>query len=111
MSDRFFVTYDLRPHPEGIAREDVPDGHGGADAVLIASIMRQPEGGQSILFVTLDGAQAPKGKALSALDHWKVWAMLTDVLAEEPSLADLHRDICRNTMRRIRQGFDIQGPV
>lgn len=41
---RYGVTYTVESHPDGILGNEVPDGHGAADALIVISMVRQKYG-------------------------------------------------------------------
>ena len=82
MSDteqRWHATYATHLHPEGLTREQVPEGHGACDALVIASLIYPSDGSFSSMFVARDGRT--KDGELSAHEQFKAWSLWAGKLA------------------------------
>lgn len=98
MTEKYHLTYEMKPHPEGIDREKVPDGHGASDAVIVLSIIYPSDGSYSFNAFSFDGrTQGSKEGAmkLSPKELFKAWLMFAGVLKDYEGL-DAHRQqFCR----------------
>lgn len=99
MSHRYRLTYEVKAHPASIGREDVPEGHGACDAVLLASIIYPPDGSYSVLFVGEDGRT---GKELADSEWFKVWAMLARRLSLSETLDEGRKELAAMTFEAFR---------
>ena len=88
MEEKYHLTYELTPHPEGITKEDVPPGHGACDAAILCSIMYPPDGSYSLLLLPADGRN---GDRLPDSEIFKVWTLMTKRLAESKTLPEPRR--------------------
>ncbi len=78
---KYKLFYDVRrpDNPEGATQAEIPAGIGAADALLIASLLRPPDGSLSVSFLNADPS-TPDGR-LDADEQFKVWVMLAANLA------------------------------
>ena len=70
------------------------DGHGGADALVLISIITPEDGGYSQMVVSHDGRT---NKALTPRDLWKAWLLLAARLKEDPKLDEWRRTFAAAT--------------
>lgn len=87
----YHVTYEITPHPAGIELDDIPKGHGAADALYVLSIIHPEGGGFSVAHVGLDGRT---GEDVPALDVFKAWCILAHSLSEDERLTPNKRVLC-----------------
>jgi hypothetical protein len=99
MKDHYHLTYTIEPHPDGIGRGEVLDGHGATDALIIGSILFGADGSRSYANTSMDGRT---GKALTPDERFKFWSQYALDLAETlPPGA--RRDLCRTVFETIRR--------
>jgi hypothetical protein len=104
MSYNYRLTYKLRKHPKGIAKEKIPNGFGGCDAVLFCSMLYPPDGSFSVYFIGVDGRK-DDGKDfenLEDIEWFKVWTLLAARLGNSKTLEKNRRDFCRMTFESMR---------
>jgi len=100
--NKYFVTYNLTSHPDGIAREQVPEGDGAATAVAILSMIYPPDGSFSLLVASLDGRT---GETVSDKELWKVWTLMAKELSNSATLSPNKKELCALTFDIMRQGI------
>lgn len=107
---KYKLLYKIEKPPDGVMKEEVPEGFGATDALLVTSIIYPPDGSLSIFFIGKDGRRSEKiGEAtLDDREWFKVWAMLATRLANSTTLQVGKRDICRSVHEIIRDS--IVGP-
>lgn len=107
--EKYHLTWHMTPHPEGITREEIPDGHGACDALLLmASMIYPPDGGLSVNILGINGRD---GAPLTSLEVFKVWTMIADDLSKSEDLGIGKRAICSSVMNVIREAMGIKLPV
>lgn len=104
MTDKYKLTYDVKTeaHPEGIKKEDIPEGMGGADALFFASIVHAENGASSTLFFSRDGRT---GEAMTDEEVFKLWTLLAATLASSNTLGASKRALCDMTFETIRKAL------
>jgi hypothetical protein len=103
MSYTYKLTYKLKKHPKGIAKENVPDGFGGCDAVLFCSILYPPDGSFSVYFMGIDGRKEGKDfENLEDIEWFKVWTLLAGRLGNSKTLEKNRKNFCRETFESMR---------
>lgn len=89
MSDyKYHVTYKLEARPEGLTKEEVPEGFGACDAGVFLSCLYPPDGSFSMLLCSLDGRTKA---AMSDDEIFKVWSLLAHRLAKSTTLSENKR--------------------
>lgn len=88
----FHLTFTAEVHPEGLAREQIPDDRGGCDAMLFASILYPEDGSLSIQFLGVDGRRSDR--ELQDREWFKVFAHLAKVLSESKELPLGQHELC-----------------
>ena len=96
---KYHLTYSVTPHPEGLTKEEIPEGHGGTDAVLIISIILPEDGSISQATMSLNGKTR---EPLTVEDEWKAWFMLGAALENRKDLKEWKREVCEFTTGLIR---------
>lgn len=99
---KYHLTYDAKAHPEGIEKEQVPDGQGGCTAVVIGSLLYPEDGSYSTVFASLDGRT---GEPLSDDELWKAWTMLTHQLGMSPTLTPNKKALCNEVFGIVKQAI------
>lgn len=103
MSYKYRLTYKLKAHPKGIAKEKIPDGFGGCDAVLFCSMLYPPDGSFSVYFIGVDGRKEGKVQEnLEDIEWFKVWTLLSARLANSKTLSSDKKNFCRETFEAMR---------
>lgn len=100
---KYKLLWKLDRRPEGVKKEDVPEGFGACDAALFCSIIYPPDGGLSIYFIGVDGRK--KGEIqenLEDVEWFKVWTLLASRLAESKTLAPDQKNFCQETFESMR---------
>ena len=98
MSYRYHLTYEIRPHPAGVDRGDIPEHCGASDALFVASILYPPDGSLSVMTSGLDGRT---GEDLADLEVFKVFTLLAKRLAESETLTDEKREFAETIWRAV----------
>ena len=100
------MNYRLIPRPEGFNKTEAmrlanqDESMGSCDAVLMASIIRNPDGSSSTGIFSADGDN--DGKELTAIEQFKVWTLMAHHLSNNPELGEGHRMVCAETFEIIR---------
>jgi hypothetical protein len=103
VSYNYKLTYKLKKHPKGIAKEKIPPGFGGCDAVLFCSMLYPPDGSFSVYFLGMDGRKPGKeGEDLEDIEWFKVWTLLASRLANSKTLSVDKKNFCRETFESMR---------
>lgn len=90
MTDRYPVRYEVKASPLGWTKDELGE-NGGADALLLVSIMFEPDGGRSDLVLSVDGRT---GSELADIEVFKSWVMLAHKLMASPELTDEAKALC-----------------
>ncbi len=86
---------DMRSHPEGASAVELEkEQRGGADALLLASLIYPEDGTLSLLFRSLDGRT---GKELEDREWFKIWTLMGKRLAASKTLDPARREFARMT--------------
>ena len=88
---KYRLTYKLDPHPDGIAKEDLPHDTGACDQVILHSILSPEDDGLSVMTATLNGIT---GQPLSANDQFHIWAIWAHGILQQEGLSDGNRHLC-----------------
>lgn len=99
---KYHVTYRIDFHPEGLAKEQVPDGHGAADSALIASIVYGPDGSSHLALMSVDGRR-PEHEPLDDIELFKIWSLMARELALSEGLSAGWRDLCGQVFGLVQQ--------
>lgn len=91
MTDRYNVRYAVEASSEGWAPEELGDD-GGADALVLISIIFEDDGGRSDVVLSVDGRT---GDQLPDIELFKSWVMLAHRLMGSAELADEAQALCR----------------
>jgi hypothetical protein len=98
VSDKYHLTYQFKPHPDGLEREQVPEGHGASDAVIVLSIIYPSDGSYSFSAFTYDGRAEKKSghpEKLAPAELFKAWLMFAGLLKDNEGLDQHRREFCR----------------
>lgn len=97
---KYRLTYNIQSHPEPVAKDAIPPGHGAADAIVVISILDCPDGGASYAFASGDGqGPLPPGRIFQS------WAMLACHLAETLPREDARKDLCDSVHAVVRKAI------
>jgi hypothetical protein len=102
MSDhKYRVTYTITPHPEGITKEQIPEGAGACDCVMFFSVIGVPGDGKSLSVVTasLNGERA---QPLSPEQQFQLWALWAHDLTQKMT-PSARRDLASAVHNAIRE--------
>lgn len=103
MSHHYRMLYQINDAPpEGLSRDQIPDGFGACDAMLLASIIYPEDGSLSVLFVSKDGRS---GDDLEDKEWFKVWALLSARLAKSETLGEGKRSLCKSVHLAIAEAI------
>ena len=99
---KYHLTYQLKAHPEGIEREEIPEGHGGCDAMVMVSIIRADDGALCLKVLSLDGTHAGQ---ISGNELWQAWMVMAAKLAQAPEaeLNPFSRLLCTSVLETARK--------
>ena len=93
-------TYKLRYLMERgeFSKDDIPDdNYGLADAMLVASVVYDPDGSSSTVWLSSD-----EGGEMPAFRQFNQFAILAIRLSEDDGLSPIERGICRDVVNRVR---------
>jgi hypothetical protein len=88
MEHRYKVIYRIEPRE--VSKEEVPEGYGACDAVIVHSLLRPPDGSLSHMVLSLDGRT---GKELSADELFEAWIAMSHALAQMTDLSAAKRKV------------------
>jgi hypothetical protein len=94
----YFLIYDVKPHPKGIKKTEVPKGMEACDAIAICSIIYEEEG-LDTKWMLMDGRE---GAMLNPKDRFAVWALLVHALSEDRMLPRSQRALCHEVHETIK---------
>ncbi len=86
------ITYSIWAHPDGVPKAEVPDDRGACDALVMVSILLPGDGSYQQAITTMNGFT---GKDLDPDDLWKVWAVMSQQLAESDGVTESRKMLCR----------------
>lgn len=98
----YHLSYDLKPHPEGIRKEDLKVDEGACDAIVLAPILYGEDGGSSSSLISLNGRT---DKPLANDEMWAVWAQMAYQLAGEESLDPEKRALCDFVHKSVKKAI------
>lgn len=112
MSYNYKLTYKIKKHPKGIAKESVPDGFGACDAVLFCSMLYPPDGSFSVYFMGIDGRKDDEKRFENLEDNewFKVWMLLASRLANSKTLTADKKNLASEVFEGMRSkllGFSL----
>lgn len=90
---KYYVTYEVTPHPDGIEDDQIPEGHGAADHLVVHSILGTPgEKGSSlsVMPLSINGASGGRLASEQLFVIWALWAH--SLMSELPPGG--RRDLC-----------------
>ncbi len=93
------------PHPEGLGRDALPDGHGACDAMLMGSIIYPEDGSLSTCWFSADGrSKNEEGNPaeLDADEWFKLWTILASAVAERLENG-ARKDLCELVVETVRE--------
>jgi hypothetical protein len=97
------LIYKMEKKPEGIVKEDIPEGFGATDAMLLCSIIYPPDGSLSIYFIGVDGRKEGEiQENLEDVEWFKVWTLLASRLAASKTLRPDQKNFCQETFESMR---------
>lgn len=96
----FHLTYDAEKHLAGITKDQIPDGHGACDALVLCSIVYPPDGSFSLRILTVDGRS---DEDLPALEQFKVWCLWCSRLMEHPGLQPGKREFLKTVFESWKE--------
>lgn len=99
MSATYKLKYDFKVESGAFTKEELGDS-GGADALLLGSLIFSEGGAFSAVFLSRDGRN--DGAQLAPVDLFRAWMMLTIELSEK-QLPDRHRAIVSKTVAGLRK--------
>lgn len=100
MSKPYRVTYLVEPCK--LSREEVKDGWGAADALVIGSLIFPEEGGVSYQMATIDGrGPGPVGSD----DVFKTWVFMAHELSQREDLSENKRELCEHVFRAVQDAI------
>lgn len=96
---KYYITYEMNVHPEGLVKRDIPEGHGAADAVVILSMLYPPDGSFSLAVPSLDGRTH---RAVTDNELFKVWTLIASRLADSMTLSANKKEFARLVFEMVR---------
>lgn len=85
---KYKMTYQLEQTE--VTKDEIPEGFGACDAMIMHSIIFPPDGSYSHYMVTLDGRT---GKELETLEEFKAWSMMARTLLGREDLSPGRREL------------------
>lgn len=99
-SDRYYLTYNVVSHPEGLTAKQVEDlGLGGTHQLVLISKMLTGDGGGSYALMSLDGAD---DEPLDAEGLFGAWAYMAHALVPELEEGSWQRTVCDAAFQAVR---------
>jgi hypothetical protein len=78
---KYHLTYTIARHPEGITKEEIPEGYGACDCIIIHSIIGAPENGKQLSMATVS-QDGQKEQPLSPEQLFAMWVIFAKELVE-----------------------------
>ena len=75
---KYYWTYAVTHHAEGIAKAEIPEGHGAAHDLIFVSMLHGAEGGLSVKSFGVSAGGPP----LQPIAFFTAWAVMALTLAE-----------------------------
>ena len=85
--------------PAGLPSEPDEEGAGGADALILISIIFEPDGGRSDLVLSIDGRT---GTELPDIEVFKSWVMLAHKLMNSEQISDDGRYLAQKVFEHVQ---------
>jgi hypothetical protein len=95
---KYKVIYDFEAKPEGLTKEEVPEGKSATDSLLCVSILYPEDGSLSVYILGVDGRT---GEMPTDHEMYKVWMMLTKRMANSQTLSPNRRANCAAVWQMI----------
>lgn len=76
---KYYLTYDITVHKNGIEKEDLPEGCGACDAVFLATVLEEDNGSFSYAMQGVDGRSG--GNKMQPLQLFQVWVKFAEYLS------------------------------
>ena len=99
---KYRFTYSFEPHPDGILSDDIPNGHGACDAIVLGSIIYPEDGSLSTMVLSSDGRT---GKDLDDNEIFKFWTVLAKQLSESKQLSEGKLALCIDVFRTVQKAI------
>lgn len=94
---RFFVSYTVEPHPEGVTKEELGD-RGGCDAAIIITITRTPTGMEVVPLVAEGDPTFQRGPARL----FEGMVLLAQIMAQDTQTPQNVRAFCTNMLQALQ---------
>jgi hypothetical protein len=102
--DKFWLTYHIKHHEEGIQKDQVPDNHGASDALLVMSkLLNEIDSTEDYAFIALDGKT---GQNMTPQEVFKAWVVLANMLKDNLPDGDIRKDLCFDVLNIVYNHFD-----
>lgn len=89
------------------AKQQAQEGFGACDAVVLLSVLYPPDGSYSLLVRSRDGRTQ---ESLPDHEVFKAWLMLSDYLANSPTIEPWRREFAREVFNSFWSLFDSGEP-
>lgn len=96
----YHLTYEMKAHPEGLTRDQVPKDRGACTAAFLLSLLYPEDGSYSVAAVSFDGRTGAPLENEDA-ELWKAWVMLAHRLAQSETLSPNKRELCREVFKVV----------
>lgn len=105
----YCLTYEITPHPEGIEKDQVPEGEGACDAIIVVSILHG-DAATSRMFIGIDGRESRVLNPGEMFASWAVWAsQLADMLSLDSWQWRAVRDASEAVKTAVLKSQEFQG--
>lgn len=106
---KYNITYLISVHPEpaGLEKSQIPPGCGGAQGLLVVSVIWSDDGTQSIKFTSKDGRSDTD---LPPEEWWRIWCTLSAYLRDLKGLDHDKRDFCDTIFGVIQERYIEKDP-
>lgn len=95
---KYRLTYQADPHPDGLTKDELPEGAGACDALVLMSLIYPKDGSYSWDLVTHDGRSDAE---LDGDELWKAWLMLTRHLSLREDMRPGKKEVCTNIFNQV----------
>jgi hypothetical protein len=102
-SRRFPILYHIKHLEDGIDFDDVEEGKGVADSMLVLAIINQADDKKSVHCVSLDGHA---GAPFSTGDMFSTWIAFTSILFEQLDPTDLRKGLIFEVLKNAKKLID-----
>lgn len=105
---KYHLLWDAEPAPEGVKKEDIPEGRGACDAMVFVSLLYPPDGSLSVAVKSLDG-RVEGHTSMSSPELFKAWVMFGAALSRMPGLNQREQQLAMEVTQIVLGGAAREG--